>query len=363
MGKKLILFFPFDLLSHYLRCIELARNYPDHQIKFAASKNYSSFVREAGFEIFDVEHFDADYVMKCAVNFNFNWINESDIERVFLSQLKIISQQRPAFVIGDTSPSLKMAAEKAQVKYVSLMNNYMSKYYALTRPVPDNHYSNEYLKKLPPGIGDKITSFAERLSFIAVHKPFRKLRKKYGLKKIFTYLSEMEGDENLLCDDPLIFPLRKLPPNYKVIGPILFKPHSAQDFSFEKLDVSKPVICVSLGSSGNWDALKFLNKEEFANLNIIVAGDKNKILSAPYIHSYEFIDLNTVLPNCDYLICHGGNGTIYLGLQHKIQMLFLTNHFEQEWNAKRLEELGYGRRINSDPEQLLKEALLLSCGK
>jgi UDP:flavonoid glycosyltransferase YjiC (YdhE family) len=359
--KKCLLFFPFDLLSHYLRCLELAKQYSDYCIKFAASKSYSPFVKEAGYETFEVEHFDSSFVIQCTNEFNFKWLNQKEIERIFLSQLTAIKKQQPDLVIGDTSPTLKMAAEGAGVKYISLMNSYMSKFYLLCRPVPDIHYSAKYLKKLPPAWSDQITVFAENLSFQFVHKPFRNLRKKYKLKKITSYLSEIEGDENLLCDDPEIFPLKNLPANYKVIGPLMYSPTSIIEFPFHLIDKNKTTICVTLGSTGRWEDLLFLNKTQYTAYNIIVAGDKNKILAGSHILSFDFLNLDTILPHCRILVCHAGNGTLYLGRKHKNKMLFFTSHFEQEWNAKRMEALGLGTRINPDPENMLLTALKAHC--
>jgi UDP:flavonoid glycosyltransferase YjiC (YdhE family) len=38
-------------------------------------------------------------------------------------------------------------------------------------------------------------------------------------------------------------------------------------------------------------------------------------------------------------------------------MLFITQHFEQEWNAERLSELGYGNCINENPEKFIAEKI------
>ncbi|RYF20266.1 MAG: hypothetical protein EOO42_12735 [Flavobacteriales bacterium] len=38
------------------------------------------------------------------------------------------------------------------------------------------------------------------------------------------------------------------------------------------------------------------------------------------------------------MICHGGNGTLYLGILTNVYMLCLSSHFEQEWNVHALEK-------------------------
>jgi len=348
--KKRILIFPFDLMSHYLRCIELCKQYQDYEILFAYSNKYNVFVKRAGYESFKVEIFNAVEVMKCAAEFNFDWLNEKDIERMLLSQVKIIETLKPYMVIGDTAPTLKMAAEICKVKYVSLMNAYMSKHYKETRVLSVTHPAYKHLVKLPINISNAITKFAEKIAFRMVHRPFKKVRKKNSLHYISNYLDELEGDENLLCDEEWLFPQKKLPHNYKFIGPLYCVSNDNEERLLSELDPLKPNICVCLGSTGNWSLLSFLNNEKYSNFNFIVTGDLKQILNGKHIYHREFANLNVILPKCCFMICHGGNGTIYEGLRHKKFMLCLTSHFEQEWNVHRLAQLDLGIMINAAPE-------------
>jgi len=350
MPTKTILIFPFDLMSHYLRCIRLAAEYKDHSILFASSEKYNSYVLEAGYKVFNVEGFDPELVMACSRKFDFSWLNKKDIERVFLSQIEAINHYKPNFVIGDTSPTLKMAAEKTGVKYVTIMNGYMTKYYAETRALSRTHPAYEQLKKLPPNVGKKIINIAEHISFRIVHKPFKQVRRTYRLKRVNTYLSEMEGDENLICDSENLFPQRQLPGNYRIIGPLIYEPTLNEEDLTKELSNKKHSICVCMGSSGDWEKLSFLSKPDYQHLNIVTAGDHHHYIKGDHVITKSFVNLDQVLPKCSLLICHGGNGTLYKGIQHNVFMLCLTSHFEQEWNVQMLERLNFGRSINDDPE-------------
>lgn len=343
-------------MSHYLRCIVLADKYKEYDILFAGSEKYNSYVTAAGYSTFKVQSFNAEEVMKCIVKFNFSWLNENDLENILSSQVQVLREFRPHLVIGDVSLTLKMAAEMTGIKYISLMNGYMSKYYDGIRSVSRTHHSYKYVNKLPPDIGNFITKFAEGLAFKMVHKPFRKLRKKHGLEKVDDYLHEMQGDENLICDEEFLFPQKKLPRHYKIIGPLLYSTNTNENQLLASLNSQKPNICVCLGSSGDWSKLYFLSEKKYASVNILVAGDSKRTLKGAHIFHKDFMNLNQVLPICSFMICHGGNGTIYEGLKHGIFMLCLTSHFEQEWNVKRLEQLNYGHLINDNPsEYILKK--------
>jgi UDP:flavonoid glycosyltransferase YjiC (YdhE family) len=344
-GKKKILIFPFNLLSHYLRCLELADRYSkdEYEILFLHSDEYAGFVKVQNYNTFHCEQFHSAYAMECSGKFSFKWLNEKDIELIYLSQLSAINHLKPDLVIGDVAPCLKMAAESAGVKYVAVMNGYMTRFYSFTRKLSRTHKAYGFLRLLPPEVADKITGFAERQALMRVHRPFNKLRVRYKLKKVEDYLFEIEGDQNLICDLPELFPQENLPANYRFIPPLIYKNAMPEGEWLSRLDKNKPVICVCMGSTGNWEALRFLNHHQYADYTIITAGDSDKVLQGEHIIAREFINLNEVLEHSDLMICHGGNGTIYFGLTKGVFMLCLTSHFEQEWNVQALERLGYGK--------------------
>lgn len=354
---KIILVFPFNLLSHYLRCIRLSENYKDHTIFFARSGKYDDFVHRAGYATFEVENFDPETVLSSVKNFDFTWLNKEDLERIYLSQQAAIEKFRPVFVIGDACPTVKMAAESAGTKYISLINGYMSRYYAGNRYLPAGHFIGRFLTVFPQRLQNAFLKTGSSIAFWWIHRPFRQLRKKYALKNIRNYLEENEGDETLICDTQEFFPQSQLPANYRQIGTLQYKHVDSASGNKLTLFSDKKLICVSLGSSGDWRQLSFLNSAEYSQFKIIAAGDTDNVLSADHIITTPFIDLDEVLPKVDLLICHGGNGTVYAGLKYHKFILCITNHFEQEWNARRLEELGKGKWINKDPEGILKQHL------
>jgi UDP:flavonoid glycosyltransferase YjiC (YdhE family) len=338
-------------MSHYLRCLELAKQYPNSEILFSSSLKYSNYIEKEGYNTFYVEDFDPDVVMECAAKFDFSWLNFKDIQRVFLSQVEVIKELKPDLVIGDTSPTLKMAAEFTGVPYVALMNGYMSKHYKNVRALSKTHPGNVHLSKLPPKVSKQIIKFAEAISFRIVHKPFKKVRRMYELKRVSNYINEMEGDENMICDHEYLFPQNNLPSHYKIIGPLMYKTFREESELLSQIDPNKKTICVCMGSSGNWEKLSFLSSNKYSEYNIITAGDLQKKISGDHVINKDFIALESVLPHCALLICHGGNGTIYHGIENKIPTLCLTNHFEQEWNVQQLEALKLGICIDDDPEE------------
>ncbi len=347
--KKRILIYPFDLLSHYLRCIVLADQYfnkEENEVFFLNSERYGHYIAQHGYQTFNGAQFDTEKVMNCTEKFDFSWLNETDLDTVLCSQVENIHKYNPDIVIGDVAPTLKMAAELTGVKHIALTNGYMTKHYSYTRKLSRTHPAFKYSEKIPEKYFNYITNFAENISFKLVHKPFNRLRKKYGLKRINNYLLELEGDENLICDHHKLFPQKNLSANYKSIGPLIYKVNKQEDVWLKNLPAEKPIIFICMGSTGNWKALIFLNNEFYNQYTIITAGDLKKELSAEHIVSRDFVNIEEVLNISNIMICHGGNGTIYHGLIKGVFMLCLTSHFEQEWNVHALERIGYGCSAN-----------------
>lgn len=345
--KPLLLIFPFEQLAHYLRCITLAKGLrPYFKILFSHTDRYEQFVASEGFETFCCRSLDPDYVMSCARKFDFSWINEESLQPVFADQVRVIRKYKPTVVLGDTTPTLKMAAEQTEVRCISLSNGYMSKYYAAVRKLSRSSPPYKYVKLLPEKIADFLTQKGEEMAFRMVHQPFKKLRQQNRLSSRENYLEELEGDLTLICDLPQLFPLRHLPKSYKIIPPLFYTSNSGYTNIANQLDRNKKTIFVSMGSTGDWSKVEFLNDSCFRQYNLVTAGDAANLIVGPAVIKLDFVNIHELFPFTDLVICHGGNGTIYQALLYGIPMLCKTAHFEQEWNVHRLEGVGLAKSLD-----------------
>lgn len=345
-SKPLLLIFPFGLLAHYLRCIVLARHLKSYfKIRFAFHPSYSHFVETEGFTSFACEGIDEATALDSAKNFDFSWLNEPALEHAFNSQVIAIEALHPIAVLGDAMPTLGMAAEFAGVQHIALINGYMSPYYAETRSLSKSHFAYNYLSKLPQFLREYLTAKGEAVAMRSVHAPFKKIRHKYGLTQKESFLEETEGDHTLICDLMSLFPQRVMPAGYTCIGPLLYENESSADSI--SLDKNKKTIYISMGSSGDWSHVAFLNDGIYGTYNIVAAGDMQNVLSAPHIIKSDFISVNNLFPSVDLVICHGGNGTLYQSLSYGIPVLCLPAHFEQEWNISALEKAGLAMSLDN----------------
>lgn len=346
-AKPLLLLFPFEQLAHYLRCLTLAKQLATHfEIRVAYSPRYAAFVAQEDLETFDCPGMNVDLVLDCVKRFDFSWINRNDLEAALQNQIAAIETWRPAIVLGDAVPTLNMAAEKTGVPYVSLMNGYMSKHYAGLRNMSWRHPLYKYFQFLPNYLAHPCIRLGEKQTFEKIHQPFRELRQQHGLLKKRSYADELEGDLNLLCDLPELFPQTNLPAHYQFIPPLLYEANTTCDVPNENRDAAKQTLFVSMGSTGDWQQVCFLNEPLFQKYNIITAGDKTGVLHGPHITALAFVNATKLFAHVDLVLCHGGNGTIYQALQAAIPALCKTAHFEQEWNVQALEKHGLGASLD-----------------
>jgi UDP:flavonoid glycosyltransferase YjiC (YdhE family) len=344
--KPKILFFNFDLMSHFFRTLRVATALREtFTVYMQHSERYAKWLNRPGINTFRCPDLDSEKVMKGIEAFDFSWLNANALETVFLAQVETIKKYEPALIVGDTSFALKMASEAAGVPYISVLNGYSTQYYGYTRMLPPEHPAFPYISFLPDALKLPLVSFGEARNFSILHKEFKKVRRKYKLKQTKYYLEELTGDQNLICDLPELFPQKDLPGNYHFIGPLFHRTTEISDSVIKKINRSKKTILLTLGSSADWDQFAFINKQVFSKYNIIAVGNNSKALTANFIIKTAFANFDKILPKVDLVICHGGNGTIYQALKHKIPVLCRPAHIEQHWNVQRIESLGYGRSI------------------
>jgi UDP:flavonoid glycosyltransferase YjiC (YdhE family) len=345
--SRRILVYPMNLLAHYLRCIELSNRLNESDILFADSSTYHNYLGKAGYNVFKAENFDPLEVNTGAAEFNFNWMNKKTLNKVLDSQIETIREYKPDLVIGDTAFTLKMAAEATNTRYVSLLNAYMTKHYIYARGVSRNHPGYKYSKLMPAVAFEIISREIEHQYLVNIHEPYRQIRQEHRLSKKSYLLDELEGDYNLVCDLPELYPLKEPPPNYQYIGPLFHSNNEGEEDAKEFLGETKPRILLTTGSTGKGDYFDALNDPLFRDYKMIATGDLGKRLKGLNVLGKSFIKHCAVLPQIDLVLCHGGNGTIYQALSYGVPVLCHPNNFEQEWNSSRVELAGYGAVMNN----------------
>ena len=132
------------------------------------------------------------------------------------------------------------------------------------------------------------------------------------------------------------------------------------DASYEVERGDEPVVYLSLGSlaSGDVELMRGLIASlANAPYRVIVSkGPQHEELELPAnMTGEEFLPQTSILPQVDVVITHGGNNTVTEALYFGKPMVLLPVFWDQYDNAQRMDETGYGIRLDTyghDPAEL-----------
>lgn len=140
---------------------------------------------------------------------------------------------------------------------------------------------------------------------------------------------------------------------FRFLGPSIYERHG-DAFEFKKSE--RPVIYVSLGTIIKGD-VSFFQKciEAFRETDIeviISTGQKfdiRKLRNVPAnVHIYKFVPQIEVLKFADVFVTHGGMNSVSEALVYGTPMIVIPFVSDQPVNARRIEELGLGKKLDYD---------------
>jgi MGT family glycosyltransferase len=127
-------------------------------------------------------------------------------------------------------------------------------------------------------------------------------------------------------------------------------------------DDGRPLVYLSLGSLGSADVelmqrlIDTLAGHEAIEL-VVSLGPQHDLLRVPaHVHGSEFLPQTSILPHADAVLTHGGNNTVTECLHFGCPMVVLPLFWDQYDNAQRVQETGFGVRLDTyahKPEQLI----------
>jgi len=132
---------------------------------------------------------------------------------------------------------------------------------------------------------------------------------------------------------------------------------------------SRPLIYISMGTSSVNTGFFFKNCvtafKEREELDIVMAVCSEEIVKQlgnlpGHIRAYSYVNQKDILEKADAVIFHGGLNTLRDSLLAGVPMIICPRAFDQEGNAKRVEELGAGIALaNNRPETLWRAVRLM----
>lgn len=334
-------------LAHVSRLLEIAKvmRTRGHEVVFAGHGKYLPIAGGDGFAIHELPYISVERVVE-AVRSQKLWIlyREAELGTFIDAELALYRHFQPDLVLLDNRPSARTSADIAGIPTVAVLNVHMSNY----RRIP--FFSYRQLTGGLPGmaLADRLENAIERQVYDRlVMGGLNTIRKKRGLKRRYAYQHE-EGDLSLLADIPEFNPVNALPSHARIIGPLTWHNTLPAPACLNKLDPGKPTAYFTLGSEGLDELVVQLGVLTRQGIQIVVASGAASLgeVSAPEgVFLEQYINTDALLPHCDLVCCHGGNGTLYQALGHGLPCVVVATHAEQHYGGKRIQELGLGRSL------------------
>jgi len=355
-----------NALAHISRLLEIAKvlRSDGNEIVFAGYGEYLQVAEQHGFATRELPYISRQQLVE-SVRSQKNLRNLYQYEQLkeFVeAELALYKELNPDLVMLDNRPTARISAEKAGLKTVAVLNVQMSNY----RKIP--FYS--LCARLQPDWAQWLAAPIDRVENMIecffydriVMADVNRLRRDLGLPRLYSYQHE-EGDLSFLADIPEFNPVRRLPSHARYIGPLTWHNDLPPPACLAKLDKDRKTVYFSLGSDSLEELAEHFGMLTEKGMQVVVACGKTERdigqSSIPHVYFEEFVNTDKLLPLCDIVCCHGGNGTLYQAIAFGIPIVCVTTHAEQYYGARRIQQLGLGAVLTLEKVNQLGFSILL----
>jgi UDP:flavonoid glycosyltransferase YjiC (YdhE family) len=342
-------------LAHVARLVTLAKSLDPlrYDVCLAADNRYRSVLGDVPFPLRDIGTI-AKAQFSDALARGAPLYTKKDLIGYVEEDRRLIDAFRPDLVVGDFRLSLNISAALSKVPYSTVTNAYWSPYALVDVPVPEIALTRVLGVRAAQLVFDVVRPLA--FAFHAV--PLNQARKHYGLPPLPYDLRQTytRADYTLYADIPEQVPTRGLPPNHKYIGPVLWSPATPLPEWWSGLPIDKPLIYVTLGSSGMGELLPTVLKALQTFPAIVVAATAGEAIPETIpgnARVASYLPGQAVASRAALVVCNGGSPTCQQGLVAGRPVLGIADNLDQLLNMETLMRRGLGiclraRRASAD---------------
>jgi UDP:flavonoid glycosyltransferase YjiC (YdhE family) len=259
-----------------------------------------------------------------------------ELRRYVTDDLALFERVRPDRVVGDFRLSLSVSARLARVPYATVTNAYWSPFAADRElPMPVLPLS----KALPLSIARPLFAALAPRVMRRHAQAINVLRGEHGLAALEPDLRVVytEADKTLYADDVQMFPMRTdLPSSHVAIGPVLWSPPGPQPSWWSDLSADRPVVYVTLGSSGSAELLPVV-LAGLARLPVTV------LASAPAnARLADYLPGTAAAARARLVVCNGGSPTCQQAFAAGVPVLGIASNMDQFLNMRGVERRNAG---------------------
>lgn len=353
MSHKILFFAEAVTLAHVARPLALASALPPNEFEMtiACSDRYRSFLADVPAQIAPLNSISGEQFAR-ALAAGRPVYDAETLRRYVREDLDLIESTRPSLVVGDFRLSLSVSCRLAGVPYATITNAYWSPYFAGRQPFPLPVLP--MTRALPVPAAAALFALARPIAFAMHSAPMNRVRTENGLAPLGRDLRRVyaDADHVLYADIPSLFPMRDLPPRHIALGPILWSPPQARPAWWNAIPAGKPVVYVTLGSSGAAQSLRVV-LDALASMDILgivsTAGQDvslptgaSNLFVAPYLPGTEAAARSALV------VCNGGSPTSQQALAAGVPVLGIAANMDQFLNMGAIADAEAGILLRAD---------------
>lgn len=348
--KKLLFIAEAVTLAHVARplALALALDRQRYDIRLACADGYDFCFKDSGLTRAPIASIPGPQFLR-ALAAGRPLYSEATLTAYVEDDLRLIGETRPDLVLGDFRLSLSVSARVAGVPYVGLTNAYWSPHARQRYTVPRLPLT----RMLPIPLADALFGLARPLAFAIHTVPLNRVRRKYGLAPLGFDLRRVYTDADLTAyaDIPELFPTDDLPASHAYLGPVIWSPPLAPPDWWDTLATDRPLVYVTLGSSGQGQLLPLVLRALAPlplTLMVATAGAVTLDAPAPNVHVAPYLPGEEAARRASLVVCNGGSPTSQQALAAGVPVLGIAGNLDQFLNMHGIVAAGAGALLRAD---------------
>lgn len=338
-------------LAHLARPIALARGLDPagYDISIACDPRYQRFLADTPWRPLPLDSISSQQFLQALAQGKPVY-DAKTLHRYVKDDLRLIDQIKPDVIVGDFRLSLSISARLTTIPYLTITNAYWSPYFAGHGfPLPVLPVS----KALPLALAQSLFRMVQPLAFRLHCHPLNQVRKEHGLASLGNDLRRVytDADHVLYADLPELFQMTVLPNTHHHLGPLLWSPPVALPAWWNDLPSDKPLVYLTLGSSGQIELLPTI-LSALADLPVTViaasAGGLPDQPLPPNVRIADYLPGTEAAARSSLVICNGGSLTSQQALVAGVPVLGIASNMDQFLNMGAITAAGAGRLLRAD---------------
>lgn len=350
-AKRILFFAEAVTLAHVARPIALARGLDAArcEVLMACHARYQRFFADEPWQTLPLDSIGSPQFLRALASGSPVY-DTSTLRRYVKEDIALIERIKPDLIVGDFRLSLSVSARLAGIPYATITNAYWSPYHPMRRfPVPVLPLT----RWLPLPLASQVFGLAQPFAFGLHCKPLNRVRQEHGLPTLGSDLRRVytDADHVLYADAPAMFPLKPLPTHHHHLGPILWSPPVALPDWWPHLPADKPIIYLTLGSSGSAHLMPTV-LQALAALPVTViastAGAKLPGPPPPNAHVADYLPGTEAAARAQLVFCNGGSLTSQQALAVGVPVVGIASNMDQFMNMQAIVDAGAGVMLRAD---------------